>query len=202
MEIRDVLMQDQSKDTYHCHAFDHDIKTIRKTCRECTDPRLRYVLGNAFDIIKGSYRVAIPRKALIGTCEPRQDFQGWRKALAPVKYGFATFKKDDYDLVYTAGLYDYIMTFPDQPEKGTIALTKNLFALVKPGGALVIGNFNPNNPRDLRFGMEYINDWQLIYRTKEEMFQFAQTIPEQEIASMKIEQEPLGINYFLVIRKK
>ena len=50
--------------------------------------------------------------------------------------------------------------------------------------------------------MEYIYDWQLIHRNEEEMFQFAQAVPEREIASMTIEQEPLGINYFLVIRKK
>ena len=201
MEIRDVLIQDQSEDTYHCHAFDHDIKTIRKTCLEFTDPRLHYVLGNAFHIIKGSYRVAVPRKALIGICEPRRDFRGWRNVLAPVKYSFATLKKENYDLVYTAGLYDYIMTFPDQPEKGTIALTNNLFKLVRPGGALIIGNFNPSNPLYVRFYMEYVVDWQLIYRTEEEMFAFASSVPEREIASMKIEQEPLGINYFLEIRK-
>ena len=105
MELRDVLMQDQSGDTYHCHAFDHDIKTIRKTCRECADPRLNYLLGNAFNLIKGSFRVALPRKALLGVCDPRRDFRGWRKVLAPLKYGFATLKKEDYDLVYTAGLY-------------------------------------------------------------------------------------------------
>ena len=119
-----------------------------------------------------------------------------------MKYAFAALKKEDYDLVYTAGLYDYILTFPDEPEKGTIALTKNLFALVKPGGSLLIGNFSPNDPRNLRFAMEYVNDWQLFHRNEEEIFQFAQAIPEREIASMTIEQEPLGINYFLVIRKK
>jgi hypothetical protein len=106
MEIQDVLKQDQSEDTYHCHAYDHDIKTIRKTCRECIDPRLRYVLGNAFHLIEGSYKVAIPRRALLGACNPKRDFRSWRKALAPVKYSFTTLKKEYYDLVYTAGLYD------------------------------------------------------------------------------------------------
>lgn len=202
MEIRDVLMHNFFGDKYQCDVFDHDIKTIRNTYQNCTDSRLRYLLGNVFHIIRGSYRVAVPRKALLGICEPGRDFQGWRKILAPVKYAFATLKKENYDLVYTAGLYDYILTFPNEPEKGTIALTKNLFTLVKPGGSLLIGNFSPNNPRNLRFAMEYVNDWQLFHRNEEEMFQFAQAIPEREIASMTIEQEPLGINYFLVIRKK
>jgi extracellular factor (EF) 3-hydroxypalmitic acid methyl ester biosynthesis protein len=202
MEIRDILIHNSFGNKYQCDAFDHDIKTIRKNYQNYTDSRLQYVLGNAFHLIKGSYRVAVPRKALLGVCEPERDFQGWWKALAPIKYAFTTLKKEDYDLVYTAGLYDYIATFPDQPEKGTIALTKNLFALVKPGGSLIIGNFSLNNPRDLRFVMEYIYDWQLIHRNEEEMFRLAQAIQEREIASITIEQEPLGINYFLVIRKK
>ena len=202
MEIRDVLMQDRSGDTYECHAFDHDIRTLRNTRREFSDPQLRYVMGNAFHLIKGSYRVALPRKALLGVCEPRMDFKGWRKVLAPLKYGFETLEREDYDLIYSAGLYDYIMTFPGRSEKGTIALTKNLFALVKPGGSLVIGNMSPNIPRDLRFPMEYIYDWQLIYRDEAEMRQFAAAIPDREIETMSVDQEPLGINYFLKIKKR
>ena len=67
---------------------------------------------------------------------------------------------------------------------------------------VTIGNFSPNNPQSIRFVMEYVCDWQLFHRTKEELFDFARSIPKQEIDSMTIEQEPLGINYFLVIRKK
>jgi hypothetical protein len=202
MEIRDVLIQDQSEDTYHCHAFDHDIKTIRKVNRESDDPRLQYFLGNAFNIIKGSYLVAVPRSFALDYCRPSEDFKALRSLLAPLKYSFSYLRKDNYDLVYSAGLYDYIKTFPEDHSKGTIALTRRLFDLVKPGGALILGNFNPSNPPDIRFVMDYLCDWRLIYRTKEEILQFAQTIPEQEIASMSIEQEPLGTNYFPVIRKK
>ncbi len=202
LEMLDVLNADLSTDTFHFHAFDHDIKTIRNTRREFSDPRLRYVMGNVFDLIKGSYRVALPRKALLGVCEPRMDFKGWRKVLAPFKYGFETLEREDYDLIYSAGLYDYIMTFPGRSEKGTIALTKNLFALVKPGGSLVIGNFSPNNPRNLRFAMEYVNDWQLICRNEAEMRQFAAAIPDREIETMTVDREPLGINYFLKIKKR
>lgn len=202
MEIRDVLMQDNSEDTYQCHAYDHDIKTVRKTCRECSDPRLTYMVGNAFHLIKGSYRVALPRQMTLAHCNPRSDFKGVRRFLVPLKYSLVNLEENAYDLVYSAGLYDYIKTFPDEPEKGTVALTRNLFQLVKPGGSLIIGNFSPNNPQSIRFVMEYVCDWNLFHRTREEMIDFARSIPEQEIDTMTIEQEPLGINYFLVIRKK
>jgi hypothetical protein len=185
----------------HFHAFDHDIKTIRNVTRQCTDPRLSYVLGNAFHLIKGRYDVAVPRKILLSFCDPRKDFKGIRKVLSPVDYTRMRLQKNDYALVYSAGLYDYIKTFPEDPTKGTIALTKNLFELVRPGGALVIGNFNPQNPLHEKFYMEFVVDWQLIYRTKEEMFAFARSIPEREIKSMEVLEEPLGINYFLRIEK-
>jgi hypothetical protein len=70
-----------------------------------------------------------------------------------------------------------------------------------PGGSLIIGNFSPNNPRDLRFPMEYVYEWFLIYRTKQEMLDFARAIPEREISKMEVLEEPLGINYFLKIDK-
>ena len=49
--------------------------------------------------------------------------------------------------------------------------------------------------------MEYICNWQVIYRTKQEMLDFACSIPEREISNMEVPQEPLGINYFLKIDK-
>jgi hypothetical protein len=81
-------------------------------------------------------------------------------------------------------------------------LTKNLFDLVKPGGSLIVGNFNHNNPRDLKFVMEYIYDWQLIYRGKYDMLELARAIPGEKIADIRIVEEDLGINYFLKIDKK
>jgi len=119
-----------------------------------------------------------------------------------LKYKYNTLQAEEYDLVYTAGLYDYIQTFPNEDNKGTVALTANLFKLVKPGGSLIIGNFSLNNPAHMVFPMEYVMDWQLIYRSQEDMIEFAKTIPERQIKSIEVLQEPLGINYFLRIQKK
>jgi len=202
MEIQDVLVEDHSNNTLHFHAFDHDINTIRSVCRQCVDPRLSYVLGNAFHLIKGNYTVAIPRKTFLNYCNPRNDFKGIRKALMPVKYRMMRLKRNDYDLIYSAGLYDYIKTFPDDPTKGTIALTKHAFELLQPAGALVVGNFSSDTPTDIRFMLDYVCEWKLIYRTKEEMFDFARGIPSRQIKNIEVLQEPLGINYFLKIEKR
>jgi SAM-dependent methyltransferase len=122
--------------------------------------------------------------------------------MSSLKYELNYLKKDEFDFIYSAGLYDYIKTSLLDHAKGTIALTKNLFDLLKPGGTLIVGNFNGNNPRDLRFIMEYVLDWQLIYRSKEDMFDFTRSIPENTIKEMKILDEPSRVQYFLKVIKK
>ncbi|HDG96812.1 MAG TPA: hypothetical protein ENG73_01370 [Desulfobacterales bacterium] len=187
---------------YKFLALDHDMETLRKYDVSNHEPRFKYALANAFQIIAGNYITAKPRKPLVKFCVPRKDFSGFRRILAPVKYELEYLQKKHYDLIYSSGLYDYIKTFPLDDTKGTVALTKNLFELVKPGGHLIVGNFSPNNPRDLKFPMDYIYEWHLIYRTKEEMLDFARAIPEGKIEDIDIIEEPLGINYFLKIRKR
>ena len=67
---------------------------------------------------------------------------------------------------------------------------------------MVIGNFSPRNPLDLRFSMEYLYDWALIYRNEKDMYQLADGCPKSDIAEIALHQEPLGINYFLKIVKR
>jgi len=96
----------------------------------------------------------------------------------------------EQDLVYTAGLFDYL--------KGDVAalLAKQLFDLLRPGGYLVIGNLT--NDCDSRGFLEYLVDWNIIYRSDEEIRDFARYLKP---ADMWIEQEETGINHFLVIKR-
>jgi len=73
---------------------------------------------------------------------------------------------------------------------------------VRPGGSLVVGNFSHNNPRDLKFVMEYVYDWVLFYRDRQDILEFARAIPEESIEDIQVIEESLGINYFLKITKK
>jgi extracellular factor (EF) 3-hydroxypalmitic acid methyl ester biosynthesis protein len=199
-EIQDAL-KNYSGEKVSFLGLDHDMHTIRKTCQSFRDRRFRYALANAFLIMKGHRHIAYPRRAFHRYCNPRRDFKGWRKILSLMLYELDHLQKHAFDLVYSAGLYDYIWTDPQHNDKGAVALTKHLFHLVKPGGSLIIGNFSPNNTRALCWGMDYVCDWVLIYRTKQEMLDFARAIPEREIKSMEVLEEPLGINYFLKIDK-
>ena len=76
-----------------------------------------------------------------------------------------------------------------------------MFDLLRSDGVLIVGNFNKNNPRDLVFVMEYVYDWQLIYRDREDLLEFARSIDEKKIKNIEIIEEPLGINYFLKVQK-
>lgn len=178
-------------------ALDHDIKTIRKA--QCSDSRLQYGIANAFSMIKGNQKIAFPRLLTDGL-DPQDDFKGLKAILAPLKYKISKLADDEYDLVYSAGLYDYITTY-ESKEKGTKALTRFLFSKIRPGGKLVIGNFNPSIPDDEYFGVEIFTDWSLIYRDDEEMLAFLDGLPAHQIESVKIDREATGINSFLVVQK-
>jgi hypothetical protein len=67
----------------------------------------------------------------------------------------------DFDLIYSAGLYDYL---PDVPAR---QLTETLKAMLKSRGRLVIGNFAPTSYG--RGYMELVMDWHLVYRNTAEL---------------------------------
>jgi hypothetical protein len=200
-EIKEIL-NSSGGEKYEFLALDHDMDALETFHDPSHNSHFHYALANAFQIISKNYMTAKPRMSMRRYCFPRKDFRGWRRFMSSFKYELGHLKYEAYDFIYSAGLYDYIKTFLLDDSKGTIALTKNLFDLLTPGGILMVGNFNHNNPRDLRFVMDYVYDWQLIYRSKEDMLDFARTIPPNRIKEMEILEEPLRINYFLKIVKK
>lgn len=97
-----------------------------------------------------------------------------------------------YDLIWSAGLFDYFK------DKHFVYLLKKYYEFVKPGGQMIIGNFNIENPS--RRIMEILGDWFLNHRSEEELMRFALQagIPKSNI---EIIREPLGINLFLKVIK-
>ncbi len=81
-----------------------------------------------------------------------------------------------FDFVYAAGLYDYLPTPLAQ------RLTEKLFAMLNPGGHLLLANYMP----DIATGgyMEAFMDWWLIYRSGREILQLAETLSDHEIESL------------------
>jgi SAM-dependent methyltransferase len=98
-------------------------------------------------------------------------------------------ERKDYDLIYSSGLFDYL-------SDSTSAMAgASLYRCLKPGGKLIIGNFNVGNPNQLL--MDYALDWPLIYRSKDDLYSLFKNLE----GSILIESEPLGINLFCVIIK-
>jgi len=97
-----------------------------------------------------------------------------------------------YDLIWSAGLFDYFR------DKHFVYLLKKYYEYVKPGGEMIIGNFNVENPS--RRIMEILGDWFLNHRSEDELMRFAL---QAGISKDNIEviREPLGINLFLKVRK-
>ena len=94
-----------------------------------------------------------------------------------------------YHLIWSGGLFDY---FNNSIFK---RILRRLLSFLKTNGKLVIGNFSTTNPS--RGYMDLVH-WNLIHRTREELRQLARDcgVPDEKIS---IEQEPEGINLFLVI---
>ena len=95
----------------------------------------------------------------------------------------------DYDLIYSAGLFDYFT------EPVAQMAAQKMLASVKPGGHVVIGNFSKDNPC-VPF-MELVLDWHLIYRSEEDLLRIFKGMGSK----IWVEKEPLGVNLFVVIQK-
>jgi extracellular factor (EF) 3-hydroxypalmitic acid methyl ester biosynthesis protein len=102
-------------------------------------------------------------------------------------------KSDDaekFDLIYCAGLFDYLA-----PDTGR-ALMELWFDSLSPSGLLLIANMDDSKP--FRNFIEFILDWQLIYRDSREIFSL---VPERCRETTSVIAEPTSVNLFLHIRK-
>jgi len=95
-----------------------------------------------------------------------------------------------YDLIYCAGLFDYLSNRVCQ------RLMNIFHEMVAPGGLLVATNVDPSNPA--RFGMEFILDWHLTYRDSEQMKLLHPIgVP---VANISTKSDDTGVNIYLEVR--
>jgi extracellular factor (EF) 3-hydroxypalmitic acid methyl ester biosynthesis protein len=128
--------------------------------------------------------------------------QGKKTALKTVKMSVHQILKESgktsdllvsqkYDLVYCAGLFDYLS---DRVCKRMVEI---FYEMVAPGGLLIVTNVDASNP--IHNILEYILEWHLNYRDAKQM---GQLIPSHvQVQDTKIKRDPTGVNIFLEIRK-
>jgi extracellular factor (EF) 3-hydroxypalmitic acid methyl ester biosynthesis protein len=96
-----------------------------------------------------------------------------------------------YDLVYCAGLFDYLS------QQICHRLMNILYSWVAPGGLLVATNVHACNPR--RLFMDYVMDWNLIYRDSAQM---AALRPDRATADdVFVCADETGVNVYVEVRK-
>jgi len=97
-----------------------------------------------------------------------------------------------YDLIWSAGLFDYLK------DGLAIMLLKKMWNALKQDGMIIFGNFSPSYPE--RDGMEFAVRWKLIHRNVHDLVNLCNKadIPFSEL---EVDNEPLGINLFCVIKK-
>jgi len=97
---------------------------------------------------------------------------------------------EKFDLIYCGGLFDYLAPHTCN------ALTDLWHDSLSPGGLMLIANMNDTKP--FRHFIEFILDWQLIYRDSREILTL---VPERCRDTTRVIAEPTSVNMFLHIRK-
>jgi SAM-dependent methyltransferase len=100
--------------------------------------------------------------------------------------------KYKYDVIWSAGLFDYFN------DKAFLFLLNSLKSWLKPGGEIIIGNFNADHNPSKKF-MEKVCEWELIHRTPGQLVSIA-TQAGFNLSSIRVGAEPLNVNLFLHLK--
>ena len=98
---------------------------------------------------------------------------------------------ESFDLVYCAGLFDYLS------QKVCKRLVSLFYKLVAPGGKIIVTNVSDTNPRIA--GMELLLEWNLIYRDNEGMLDL---VPNFMGVTHELKADVTSVNLFLEINKQ
>lgn len=97
------------------------------------------------------------------------------------------------DLIVAGGLFDYLR------DKSSIFIINRCYQKLKTQSKFLFTNISDNNP--YRFGMEYILNWKLIMRSKEDINRLC-TAAGIPLANVSIKSEETGLTYLIELLKK
>ena len=103
--------------------------------------------------------------------------------------------EDQYDMVYCAGLFDYLS------DGVCRRLMDVMYDWLAPGGLLIATNVEPSNPnrRPGRHAMEHLLDWHLIHRTASELRALKPRAADPD--SVLVRCDDTAMNVFIEVRK-
>jgi ubiquinone/menaquinone biosynthesis C-methylase UbiE len=97
----------------------------------------------------------------------------------------------EIDFIYLLGLLDYF------PIKHSTKIVSNLWKNIKPNGKLLLTNAHPSNPT--RLWMEYVSEWYLDYKSKDEIFQIVENLIDVNRIDYAIDE--FGVYQYLTVYK-
>jgi len=97
-----------------------------------------------------------------------------------------------YDCIYSSGLFDYFEM------KSAQKLIEKLWGALKSGGTLCVTNAHPDNPT--RLWMEYVGEWNLVYKNLYEMVSLIEDTPA--LSEVKVVKDPFSVYQYLLIEKR
>lgn len=167
-EIQQFLVESELSNRLEAVLADFNPETVDHTARVLENLRYRHGRRARIQLVRQS----------------AQDF------ISEVERLVAKGRGPHYDLVYCAGLFDYLS------DRLCRRLVESLYHRLKPGGLLIATNVDQHAAR---YEMECFLDWHLIYRGTTEMADLApEDCPKEHVA---VRREPAGVNIFLEIRK-
>jgi extracellular factor (EF) 3-hydroxypalmitic acid methyl ester biosynthesis protein len=166
-EIQNFLTKEPISDSADLLLLDFNDETIMHTTRSLEDLRNRHRRRTGLRFEKKSVHQVLKES------------------------GRAAAQAGTYDMVYCAGLFDYLS------DRICRRLLEIFYDLLAPGGLLIATNVHPSNP--WRNWMEYLAEWHLVYRDEE---QFLKLAPDRAPpGSIVVKPDATGVNIFLEVRK-
>jgi extracellular factor (EF) 3-hydroxypalmitic acid methyl ester biosynthesis protein len=168
-EIQRFLTQEEVADHADFILLDFNDETLGFTGRVLEDLKQRYHRSTSLKLVKRSVN-----QILKDAGKPSAEFPAGA-----------------FDLVYCAGLFDYLS------DRICQRLMNIFYDLVAPGGLLVATNVDSSNPS--RNWMEYALEWHLVYRSRKQLECLA---PDgASPGCFTVRSDVTGVNIFIEVRK-
>jgi extracellular factor (EF) 3-hydroxypalmitic acid methyl ester biosynthesis protein len=168
-EVMDFLRDEDAADMCDFSLLDFNPETLEYTRGRIDDLRARTGRATTFRYLERSVNQLLKQSST----------------------GDAEMEWESYDLVYCAGLFDYLS------QRVCKRMVEIFIKLIRPGGLLIVTNVSPTNP--IRHWMEYVLEWNLIYRGDQLMIDM---VPANTSGlTHHLDRDPTGVNLFLEIRR-
>ena len=162
-EVQQFMRENPLADHAHFTLLDFNEETLAYVQTIVAEAKQKYHRRTVFHLVKKSVQQIVKESARPG--EPAGG---------------------SYDLVYCAGLFDYLSDTVCQ------RLMDIFYSWLAPGSRLVVTNVDEYNPR--RLTMDHIMEWHLFYRRSAELLALKPAAAPAEECAVKA--DPTGVNIY------